>query len=153
MIGFAECENIASLLLIDLSDLDAMLDQIERVEHQSNPVKDIGPRLEKLTKLYFSKGIKLLLLGFWHHIPGFGRAQMVVVQTVDVEVLNVPAERGKLHSQIDPGRCHSANSLGFVLDDPEKGLLGLIDIVEIVEILLILQLGPRNVEEFSLWKT
>lgn len=70
---------------------------------------------------------------------------MIVIQTVDVQILYVPAEGGEEHAQVHPGGGHPADPLRLVLDDPEKGLLGLIDVVEIVQVLVVLHLAPCHV--------
>lgn len=59
----------------------------------------------------FHVAVELLLVGGGDHVPDFCAALVVVVYGVYVQVLDVPAERGEFHADVDPRDRDAADFL------------------------------------------
>ena len=64
-------------------------------------------------------------------IPCFGRALVHVVDTIHIEVLDMPGEACEVHSHVDPGGVDARNLVGFRLDVLEKRIWALVDVVQV----------------------
>ena len=100
--------------MVDFVDRNTSFDQFEWIHHECDFFQQVflSAILEMLPHIL----IEILLVLSRNNIPSFGFPKMVVVNGVDKEVLHVPAEGGKLHSQVHPGLSYSRYFILLGLD-------------------------------------
>lgn len=117
MIDFGERQNIAPGILLYFIDLDPIGHKLHGINHQRNPMQKIWFSLYLLGILLLDIPIKLLLLLTRNNIPGLGRPKVVIVQRINKQILNMPAERSELHAHVHPRRGHATDLIVFQVDD------------------------------------
>lgn len=111
MLYLGESKDVASGCMIDFVDLDACFADFERVDHEGDAMHKVRFGGYLLVVALLNEFIKPLLLGARNDIPNFTGALVIVVERVDVEVLDVPAEGGEFHPKVYPWDSDSANLL------------------------------------------
>lgn len=126
VIGLVESAHVLSHLLVGLVDGDSLLNELERIEHKGDPVEQVAA-----TSLVLDVLVELVLVALRDDVPGLGGARVAVVEGVEPEILDVPAEGGEHHAHVDPGRGDAANVLLAAVYDFKDGRGRLVDVVEV----------------------
>lgn len=124
MVGLEEGAHVVARPLVGFVDLNPVADQLEGVDHEGDPVQQILP-----AGLLGHEAVELLLVPAGNHVPGLRVPLVAVVDRVQPLVLHVPAECGKHHAHVDPGRGDSADELFLLGCDFEDGLVRLVNVV------------------------
>lgn len=86
-------------------------DQFSWTNHSIYVIQCRGILHKNLSIATFKDFFKFLFFGSRHNIPCLGLAHMQIVQRIHVQVLHMPAETSKFHSEIYPGCGNAAQRL------------------------------------------
>jgi len=114
--------------LVCLVDLNTVFLELYWVNHESNAVEELP-----LSCLFEDIGIKKLFVAFGNDIPGFDGPLVAVVERIQPEVFDMPAERGKHHAHIDPRNGDAADFLIVLFRNFENRARRLKHIVEVIK--------------------
>lgn len=96
--------------LVGLVYRDAGLDQLQWVHHEGDSVEE-GLLVAVEAVFILNVSIKFLFVVARHHVPGFNSPLVVIIERVDAQVLDVPAEAGEEAAHVDPGVGDAAHFL------------------------------------------
>lgn len=135
-----EGEYVAAGGLVDLKEFYAGFHDVQRIDHQGYPVQEVRLGTDSPGVSGLDEVVELLFVGAWYNVPYLARAFVVIIEGIDIEVFHVPAERGELHADVDPGRGHPTDFLVLKPRYLQQRLLRLVGVVQIEQVRVVLEL-------------
>lgn len=103
---------------MNLEDVNACLDELQRIDHQCNLFEKV--LLATVLMILPDILIEGLFLMAGDDIPCLSLTIMRVINRVEEEVLDMPAEGSELHAYIHPRQGNSTNLLFLFPDDTQQ---------------------------------